>query len=127
MNYILIASPDKISLNNFIRQLMKHLTEKHPYTIGEMHSLMSHEAVKLYVEDFKSQNDKGILSYYAKRLVTDDPLSKLPESLITAVDTIIWFDLYSTEPKVLKAKDGEIHLVVDKWKDYVKQMGGPNS
>ena len=123
MNYILVASPDKISLSSFIRQLLTYLTEKH-YPIGKMHSLMSYEAVKLYVEDFASKHEKGILSYYAKRVVTDEPLLKLPTPLIEVADSIIWFDLYSTEPKLLKAKDGEVHLIIEKWKNYLKTIGG---
>ncbi len=123
MSYILVASPDKISLNNFIRLLLRRKTEKRPH-IGEMHSLMSVESVELYVKDFTEKNPEGILSYYAKRLVSDDPISRLPIMLQKRMDTIIWFDLYSTEPKILKDRFKEIGPVIDSWMTYVKSLGG---
>lgn len=127
MNYILVASPDKISLNNFVKLLLRQKTEKHP--IGEMHSLMSVESVELFVNDYTAQYPEGILSYYAKRIVSDDPLSRLPYVLQQRMDAIIWFDLYSTEPKVLKDRFAKMQPYIDAWMIYVKSLentGGGN-
>jgi len=83
---------------------------------------MSKESVELYVNDFTEKFPGGILSYYAKRVVTDDPLSRLPLILQERMDSIIWFDLYSTEPKILKDRYDKMKPLVEGWMLYVKTL-----
>ncbi len=121
MNCVLVGSPDKISLNNFVKFLKKSLNE---YTIGGMHSLMSGDAVRLYVDDFLTKYPKAILTYYAKRKVNVDPFQCFPVHAQEKADVIIWFDLYSTEPKLVKDRFNVMEETINNWKKYIESISG---
>ena len=120
LNYILIGSPDKLSLNSFIR-FMKRAVGK-DFIIGDMHSLMSDESKNLYIEDFIKKNPRGIFSYYAKGVKSSDPLKCLPEKAINESDVAVWFDLYSTEPIVLKDKENFLAPIIQNWNKYIETL-----
>ena len=120
MNSVLIGSPDKISLNNFVKFLKKSLSE---YRIGAMHSLMSAESVKLYMEDFLKKHQKAIFTYYAKRKVNfKDPLTCFPIYAQERAHVVIWFELYSTEPKLLKDRFNVMGHAIEDWNKYIKSI-----
>ena len=119
MNCILVGSPDKVSLSKFVGFLKRHFNK---YEIGEMHSLMSEDSIKLYIEDFFRQFSKGIISYYAKRKINIDPLTCLPKIIQERADVIVWFNLYSTEPAVLKDPDGYLNSIIKSWNKYIKSI-----
>ena len=120
MKYIAICSPDKISLNMFVSFLRAVLLQG--YAVGEVHSLMQQEAVAGYIANFKKEYEKGIFTYYAKRVVNIDPLTILPGALMDACEVVIWFDLYSTDPKVLKDTEDFMRLVTGRWKANIERM-----
>lgn len=122
MERILVASPDKISLKKFTDFFYRILSDD--YKIGEMHSLMTLESIKEYLNKFLEISKKGIFTYYAKRKINVDPLTVLPVCIQETMDIIIWFDLYSTEPKIIKNKFNEkvIDSVIKNWNDYVKSL-----
>jgi hypothetical protein len=119
MSYVLVASPDKISLGSFLRFISVYFPE-HEY--GEIHSLMSDEALTLYVTDFSNQFPDGIFSYYAKRMVNRDPMTCLPKAAFDKADVVVWFDLYSTDPKILKDTNGCLSVAVEAWKQYIQKI-----
>jgi len=117
---ILIASPDKISLSGFIRFIIRRLPEK--YEIGELHSLMSSESIELFFKDFTETYPKRAFSYYAKRAVNIEPLLIIPECL-KGSDIIIWFELYSMTPTVLKDTSDFMGNIIQDWNNYIKILG----
>ena len=120
MSYILVGSPDKISPPSFIRLFLRpHFPD---YEIGEMHSLMSEESMNLYVSDFTSKFPDGIFYYYAKGVANKDPMTCLPKAAIEKSDAIVWFDLYATDPKVLKDPDGKLNTVIEEWKKHIQKL-----
>jgi hypothetical protein len=119
MSYVLIGSPDKISLGSFLRFIRPSLPG---YEFGEIHSLMSEESLNLYVSDFCNQFPNGVFSYYAKRMVNRDPMTCLPKVALEKADVVVWFDLYSTDPKVLKDSNGSLNVAVDLWKKYIQKI-----
>lgn len=124
MNKILIGSPDKISLNQFVKFLKRSLNE---YSIGVMHSLMSINSVRLFIDEFLKQHPKVIFTYYAKRKVNIDPLQCFPTYAQEIADVIIWFDLYSTEPKLVKDRYNIMKQTIDDWNKYIKSISGDNT
>ena len=124
MNYALIGSPDKLILSSFIRYFIKTLDGGH--SIGDMHYLMSEKAKDLFIEDFCSKNSKGIFSYYIKRLPqgTTDPLVVLPKKALDTSEVALWFDLYATEPHLIKDAQGIMTPILDQWKFYIAKIGG---
>lgn len=121
MNRILIGSPDKISLNQFVKFLKRSLNE---YSIGVIHSLMSMDSVRLYINEFLKQHPKAVFTYYAKRKVNIDPLLCFPTYAQEIADVVIWFDLYSLEPKVVKDRYNVMKQTIDDWNKYVISLSG---
>ena len=121
IKYVLVASPDKISLVSFIRYLRGVVGTDYP--TGEMHNLMTPKDADLFVSGFIKKYPKGIFSYYARRAINVDPLTYLPKRLTHFAETIIWFDLYSTEAKVLKDKDDNFKVIIDDWTTYIEKIG----
>ncbi len=120
MKSIFVGSPDKVSLNNFVKFLQKSHNE---YSIGGMHSLMSGDAVGLYIDDFLSQYPKALFTYYAKRKINiEDPLTAIPVEAQERVDVIIWFNLYSTEPVIVKDPENLMKFVVEDWNKYISSI-----
>ena len=119
MNSVLICSPDKISLNNFVKFLKRSLSE---YRIGVMHSLMSAESVGLYMDSFLKEYKKALFTYYAKRKVNIDPLVCIPKEAQERAEIIVWFDLYSTEPKVIKDPNGILKVAVEDLNKYIQSI-----
>jgi hypothetical protein len=121
MSYILVGSPDKISFPAFIRFMRPYYNG---YEIGEMHSLMSEESINLYVLDFISKFPDGIFSYFAKGAVNKDPMICLPKAAFEKANAVIWFDLYSNDPKVLKEdkSDEKLSAVIEEWKRYIQKI-----
>ena len=120
IKYVLVSSPDKISLASFIRHIRKCIGNE--YFVGEMHNLMTPVSVNLYVNSFMKEYSKGIFSYYARKAVNVDPLTYLPKILVHAAESVIWFNLYSMEPIVLKDKDDNMKVIIDDWKSYIEKL-----
>jgi AAA+ ATPase superfamily predicted ATPase len=124
MNYALVGSPDKLMLSSFIRYFIKTLDGGHVF--GDLHYLMSEEAKELFIEDFCSKNPKGIFSYYIKKPVQGnlDPLVVLPKKASSISEVILWFDLYATEPILIKDSKGIMAPIIEQWKLYIAKLGG---
>jgi hypothetical protein len=122
MRYILIASPDKISLSSFTKFLRRELGQD--YRIGSIHSLMSEEAKNAFIEDFCNKSVKGIFSYYAKGIKSSEPINFLPLKAVEQSDFVVWFDLFSTTPVILKDREGCLRPTVTKWNSYIERMSG---
>ena len=120
MSYVLIGSPDKISLGSFLRFICNGYLND--YELGEIHSLMSDESLSLYITDFSNQFPNGILSYYGKRMVNKDPMTCLPKVAFDKADVVVWFELYSTDPKILKNTNGCLNVAVEAWKQYIQKI-----
>jgi hypothetical protein len=115
-----VAGSDKLSINTFSALLKRLLGET--YEVGVMHSFMSKEASNLFLEDFSRENVKAIITYFARRKVNlPDPLIILPVRLQELSDHIYWFDLYTSEPKILKQKDPAFtRWLMEEWKKITK-------
>lgn len=121
LNYVLVGTPDKISLNTFLRFLRKSIGKD--YIIGEMHSLMSEKDKESYVTDFVSKKSKGIFSYFAKGVKkAPDPIKVLPSKAYELSDVVVWFDLYSTIPIAIKDKDGFLKDIFNNWNKFIESM-----
>ena len=122
MNYIVVASPDKVSLGSFVKFLRKMLGTD--YVLGEMHSLMSLESIDLYLKDFWEKYPKGIISYYAK----GQKSTAIPTKISEKACIVVWFDLYSTVPQVLKdrfndaAPNGVFSKILEEWVKYITSI-----
>lgn len=121
MNYILVASPDKVSLGGCMKFLRTSLGPTYP--IGEMHSLMSEESLSMYLDQFCQMHPKALLTYYAKGVKpSETPGDKIPKKLIDKADVIIWFDLYSTIMQVIKDPEGFMPNLVEEWNKYIQRI-----
>jgi len=120
LKYLLIASPDKVSLNSFLKFIKTAVGKE--YIIGNIHSLMSEEAKSTYIEDFIKKNEKGIFSYYARKIVTTEPLKILPAKAIEVSNEIIWFDLYSITPIILKDTENFLPPIIVNWNKYMEKL-----
>lgn len=117
MNSIFIVSSDKISIKRFIQFIKKYLEN---YEIGNLHTLMTEESLNLYVEDFFFHHPKRIISYYMKK-VTKNPISILPLKVLQEADLIIWFNLYSLQPEVIKSRE-DPHILKGALMDWEKHI-----
>ena len=120
MNYALVGSPDKLMLASFIRYFIKTLDGGH--VLGDLHYLMSEEAKDQFIEDFCSKNPKGIFSYYIKR----PPQGRdfLPKKAANISEVVLWFDLYATEPTLIKDSKGIMAPILEQWRSYIMKLGG---
>jgi len=123
MNYIVVAGPDKLAISMFIRFLRNSFGPGH--RIGEMHSMMSEDSVRLYMDDFSRKYPKGFISYYAGRKINVDPMKSVPAYIVEKADVVVWFDLYSTEMKVVKDPENRFALLLGgDWKSYIDKFNG---
>jgi len=120
MNYVLVGSPDKISLGYFSKFLLGKLGRD--YVPGEMHSLMSEDAKRLFVSDFGTKYPKGVFSYYAKGVIASDPKEVLPVAAMEIADAVVWFDLYSTTPIVIKDNDKALAGYLVNWDSHIARI-----
>ena len=120
MNYIIAASPDKLSISMFIKLMIRNIGG---YELGELHSFMTEESIKNYIGDFSKRYPRGLLSYYANRKVNIDPKICIPAGVQEFADILVWFDLYSLEVKVIKDKDDVFSKTfLDKWNKFVEKL-----
>ena len=90
--------------------------------IGKLHSLMSSEALDMFVSDFMLKNQSCIFTYYAKRKINQDPNKVIPATLFSVSDAVVWFELYSTDLKVIKDSCGFSDAFADRWKKNIDLM-----
>jgi hypothetical protein len=121
MEYITIASPDKISIRMCLNFLISNLGKN--YKIGELHSLMSMDSINVYIDKFINKNPKGLFIYYAKRQINKDPNIVIPQNLLRMSGVVLWFNLYSTDYVLVKDRDGNFNnLFLDTWNKYIAKM-----
>jgi len=121
LNYIMVATPDKISLNTFLRFIRKAVGKD--YAIGEMHSLMTEKDKDQYTAGFIAKHPKGLISYYARGVKKiENPNTCLPIKMAELADCIVWFDLYSTSPIVVKDTAEFLPPVIQNWFKYVESL-----
>lgn len=120
MNIITVAGPDKIALATFMDFLRHCLGSTH--TPIMIHSLMSKESIDQVIDSSTENRKSVVFSYYAKRKVNVDPLKCIPERLLSISEAVIWFDLYSTDFKVLKDTAGFESNFKKRWKDNVERI-----
>jgi hypothetical protein len=102
---------------------MRHFLGKE-YAIGEIHSLMSEEAVIKYIEGLMEIREFILFSYYAKRMVNKDPLTIIPPKLLEVSDLLVWMDLYTMDWKVIKDAQNESGPLLARWKANINRMSG---
>lgn len=120
---IVVAGPDKMALTSFLGYLGRFVG--HGYTLGAMQSLMTPDAVQVFL-DRLAPIPRWITSYYARRKINvPDPISVLPAGLVDRADTIFWFNLYDTIPTVLKQapESTVITTIIDSWKKRIGEGG----
>jgi hypothetical protein len=124
MKYALVGSPDKLMIASFVRYFIKTLDGGH--VLGDLHYLMSEEAKELFIEDFHKKNPRGIFTYYVKRPIQGniDPLVVLPKKASDISEVVLWFDLYATEPVLIKDSKGIMAPIIEQWKSYILKLGG---
>ena len=120
MKFIVVASPDKISLSMYTDFLVHHLGGG--YKSGYKHFLMTDESIATYLDEFVKLGDKGLLRHFANRKIKD-PSIAVPSIIQKNAQCIAWFSLYSTELLILK-DDGLLAGFSEPWKVFVKKMGG---
>lgn len=118
LNYILIASPDKISLSTFTNFIKKNFD----YPVGILHNMMSKESINTYINDFSQQFPNGILTFYAKKALNVEPSTYLPQEVIKKVDVVVWFNLYSMDPIVVKDPLDQLKVILEDWSQFIKRI-----
>jgi hypothetical protein len=117
---ITIASPDKVSIAMFT-SLMKHCLGNDLF-IGEAHSLMTPEAIKLYLTDIKTKAEKILITYYARKKINVDPIKALPENLLNESNLLVWINLYSTDWVIVKDPENIAGFYNERWKKTVDRL-----
>lgn len=120
MKKITIAGPDKIALAIFM-DFLRHCLGN-TYMPVMLHSLMSKESLVQVINDAIEEKDTIIFSYYARRKVNIDPLTCIPEKLMTISNAVVWFDLYATDFKLLKDESGFEITFRDRWKKNIERI-----
>lgn len=121
MKVITIASPDKISIGMFVDFLRSVLGSS--YSVGNLHSLMSSDSLEIYIKDFLNKNkNKALFTYYAKKKINTPPEKVIPRFLIDSSEAVIWFDLYSTEMKIIKDIVQFGDSFASRWKKNVERL-----
>ena len=119
MKIITIASPDKISLGMFTNFLSKVLGKN--FHLLYCHSLMSPEAVEVFVNDSTTRFEQIVFRYYAKKKINKKPKNVIPSKILGVSDLVIWLDLYSVEPKIVKDEPKNFErLFSKKWNQFVE-------
>lgn len=118
---VLIAGADKLSIYAFARVVGSTLTSSHALGLP-MHSYMTPGDCEAYFKEWSSRKPKSVLTYYARKKNNfPEPLMLLPNSLVDGSGLIVWFDLYSMEPRVLKDECPEFTAwLLAGWKNRVK-------
>jgi hypothetical protein len=121
--YLLICSPDKISIGMFMEFYRNHIEKGCP--IGSLQYLISTEGIQKFIESFSSQYpESGIVSYYVKNKINiTEPLSIIPKELVEWADVVLWFDLYATEMVSLKDTQHFMNINGNLWKRHIEKMG----
>lgn len=121
MKVITLASPDKISIGMFTTFFIKAVGKEHK--ILDTHSLMSPVAIQNFVKDSRDQFEKILFRYYAKKKINKKPEDVIPQELMESSGLILWFSLYSTEPKIIKDENDNFkRLYQPKWAAFVAAM-----
>jgi len=115
MDHFVVVSPDKISLGSFVKFVRKMVGTE--YVLGEMHNLMSTEAIDLYLTDISGKHPKWLIPFYGKGMKE----SSIPARLLQVAHVVVWFDLYSTVPKILKVPDKRdvLDKIIEEWVKYI--------
>jgi len=117
LDYVLVAGSDKLSIYGFA----KYLTSLLNRPVGAVHTLMTVDAINTYVEQFTGKFKKGLITFYARRKVNlPNPIDIIPDSLKSASKLIVWFELYTTTPKILKGDSDFCRVILSAWE---KRMG----
>lgn len=121
MDLITVAGSDRIAIATFI-DFLKHCLKGDNYVVGILHSLMTEESIEAYMSDLLERNPRVILSYYAKRKVNVDPEKCLPQPIMEKSTSVVWFELYNTEFKIVKDSGGFEATYRDRWKANMERM-----
>jgi hypothetical protein len=92
--------------------------------MGAAHSLMTDEAVNLFIDDLLKKGDKILISYYAKKQINKDPVTVIPEKILNVSNLVIWMELYSTDWKIVKDPDNIASQFQGRWKMNIEKLGG---
>jgi len=84
---------------------------------------MANEAIQLFMEDFISKNPKALFTYYARRRVNvKDLITCFPTYASRRADVVIWFELYTTDPKLVKDKYNVMGQTIEDWNKYIESI-----
>lgn len=121
MNIISVVSPDKVSISSFL-SFMKYCLGG-DYILGEIHHLMSPEAITEYIEGLLTIKNKILFSYYCPKSLTNaDPMKVVPVRLYEVSDLVVWMGLYSMDWKIIKDVPGNSGALLDRWKANLSRM-----
>jgi hypothetical protein len=83
---------------------------------------MSLESAQSFLENLFSSTPKFYITYYTrKRVNLTDPLVTLPARLVETAEVVYWFELYASEPKILKNQaESFTDWLGQAWKRHIK-------
>jgi hypothetical protein len=120
MKIISIVSPDRLSIASFLSFMRHHLGKD--YVFGELHNLMSEEAIVNYITDLITLKETVIFSYYAKKQINVDPMKVIPSKLLEVSDLLVWIDLYTMDWKVIKDTENVSGSFLTSWSANISRM-----
>lgn len=120
MKIVSIVSPDRLSIASFLSFMRHHLGKD--YVFGELHNLMTEEAIINYITDLIFLKETVIFSYYAKKQINVDPMKVIPSKLLEVSDLLVWIDLYSMTWKVIKDTESASESFLTSWTANISRM-----
>jgi hypothetical protein len=122
---ITVVSKDKISLSMFV-DFYKTLYDSNTRVV-DLNMLNSSDVLNAIVKSTVGDNvtqtapkdSNIIIKLKTKRSLT---INELPTEIARSSFYIIQFDLYSTKPEVLKARDSAIDPILARWEANIEKM-----
>lgn len=121
---ITLVSPDKLSPSMFV-DFYKALYDSDALVL-DLNSLISRDVLDTLVRDAVANNKERVLSEQAAILIKYKSKKKvaleaLPTEIAQKSAYIVYFDLFSTKPELLKDRDGKLAPVLARWEANIEK------
>jgi hypothetical protein len=115
---ITIVSSDKLTLSMF-SDFFKSLYSS-DVKIVDLNCLYSEDVISSKMEEFLEINSKGrdVLIKYKIKIQTKE----IPLIITDKSDQVFKFDIYSTEPEVIKGSHSDIDSMLNRWKMNIEKF-----
>ena len=118
----MVVSPDTLSITMFT-DFLRTVLSNQKVLFGNLNCLYSQDVQERSIDEFMKKVTKDDVLLLSYKLKQHTKLETIPESVLNRCEYVVRFELYSTQPIVMRSKDPQyLDELIKRWQMNIDKL-----